>query len=64
MTNCFLEFSNLLREWRLGDVETLRRSSKMKFFRDSNKIPEVTKLNVSNIHNISIDTNNILDILP
>jgi hypothetical protein len=59
-----LQLTDLLREWRLGDIQPQGGSSEMEFFRDSDKVPQVAKFDFGiHIQIILINTINILDVV-
>jgi hypothetical protein len=47
----------------LRDVQALRRAAEMQLLGDGDEIAEMAQFNVSYIHRVLIEMNNILDIL-
>jgi hypothetical protein len=59
-----LKLAYLLRQRRLGNVETLGRTAKVQLFRNRNEVAQLTQLNIAiHIQNILILPNKILDVL-
>ena len=64
MTEKLLKPPNLLRKWRLRDVQPLRSAAEMQLLGNSDKISQMPDFNVTEIHiqYILIAMNKILDV--